>query len=160
VHLFLDCGIRVSEAVELKLEHVDLVRGIILLVNTKGRVDRSLGMNSRTRLLLRKMLSKRRDSDEEFLFVNRSGKQYTRSGLSQVFIKLKNRAGVVTEGKLHGMRRTCITTLAKNGVDIPTIQRISGHKNPKTLIDRYISIDNDHMIHSIKTKGAVQTLLP
>jgi integrase len=44
----------------------------------------------------------------------------------------------------HTMRRTAITRLVKAGVDLPTIQRISGHKT-LTMVLRYVHLHGDHI---------------
>jgi site-specific recombinase XerD len=159
--LMLDCGLRVSEAINLKIKNVDLQRKFIYLEDTKGRTDRTVGMGTATSNELKRMLKARRKatSEDDYLFVNRSGKQFTRYGLSQVFLRLKNRAGVETEGRLHGMRRTSLTTMARNGVDLPTLQKISGHKHVNTLIERYIGVDEESVRNAVREKGAVNTIL-
>jgi len=48
----------------------------------------------------------------------------------------------------HIMRHTGITRLVKAGIDLPTIQRISGHKTLKALM-RYVHLDDDHIDRSI-----------
>lgn len=44
----------------------------------------------------------------------------------------------------HTMRRTAITRLVKAGVDLPTIQRISGHKT-LAMVLRYVNVHGDHI---------------
>jgi integrase len=44
----------------------------------------------------------------------------------------------------HTMRRTAITRLVQAGVDLPTIQRISGHKT-LAMVLRYVNVHGDHI---------------
>ncbi|MCC2975719.1 tyrosine-type recombinase/integrase [Sphingomonas sp. PL-96] len=44
----------------------------------------------------------------------------------------------------HTMRRTAITRLVKAGVDLPTIQRISGHKT-LAMVLRYVHLNDQHI---------------
>lgn len=46
------------------------------------------------------------------------------------------RAGV-DDSTFHNVRATTLTWLAQSGVDIKTAMRISGHRNPKTVIQHY-----------------------
>lgn len=44
----------------------------------------------------------------------------------------------------HTMRRTAITRLVQAGVDLPTIQRISGHKT-LAMVLRYVNVHGEHI---------------
>jgi len=48
----------------------------------------------------------------------------------------------------HVMRHTAITRLVKAGVDLPTIQRISGHKT-LAMVMRYTHIYGEHLDHAV-----------
>lgn len=52
----------------------------------------------------------------------------------------------------HVMRHTAITRLVKAGIDLPTIQRISGHKTLK-MVQRYTHIHGDHIDRAISVIG-------
>ncbi len=53
----------------------------------------------------------------------------------------------------HTMRRTAITKLVRAGVDLPTIQRISGHKT-LAMVLRYVHMQFDHVDASISALDA------
>ncbi|XHR80598.1 MAG: tyrosine-type recombinase/integrase [Gloeotrichia echinulata GP01] len=62
------------------------------------------------------------------------------------------KAGLVSKGiSTHSTRRSFITNLHNNGVSIATIQKLTGHKDIKSL-NRYIEIDLEQI------KGAIATL--
>ena len=52
----------------------------------------------------------------------------------------------------HVMRHTAITNLVKAGVDLPTIQKISGHKT-LTMVLRYAHVHGHHIDEAIKKIG-------
>jgi integrase len=52
----------------------------------------------------------------------------------------------------HVMRHTAITNLVKAGVDLPTIQRISGHKT-LAMVMRYTHVHGDHIDRAIRAIG-------
>lgn len=53
----------------------------------------------------------------------------------------------------HTMRHTAITRLVKAGVDLPTIQRISGHKT-LAMVLRYVHVHGEHIDAAIDTLNA------
>jgi integrase len=53
----------------------------------------------------------------------------------------------------HTMRRTAITKLVRAGVDLPTIQKISGHKT-LAMVLRYVHMQGDHVDASISALDA------
>jgi integrase len=52
----------------------------------------------------------------------------------------------------HVMRHTAITNLVQSGVDLPTIQSISGHKT-LTMVLRYTHVHGNHIDKAIATIG-------
>lgn len=52
----------------------------------------------------------------------------------------------------HVMRHTAITNLVKSGADIPTIQKISGHKTVEMVL-RYTHVHDDHIDQAIRAIG-------
>ncbi len=52
----------------------------------------------------------------------------------------------------HVMRHTAITRLVQAGVDLPTIQRISGHKT-LAMVLRYTHVHDSHIDQAIKAIG-------
>ncbi|MEE8273074.1 MAG: tyrosine-type recombinase/integrase, partial [Alphaproteobacteria bacterium] len=81
-----------------------------------------------------------------------SGTGY-RDRMSKPFCRAVIRAGlnsaVVTP---HVMRHTAITKLVKAGVDLATIQRISGHKSVEMVL-RYTHVHDRHIDEAIKAIG-------
>ena len=52
----------------------------------------------------------------------------------------------------HVMRHTAITALVQAGVDLPTIQKISGHKT-LTMVLRYAHVHGQHIDRAIEAIG-------
>ena len=52
----------------------------------------------------------------------------------------------------HVMRHTVITDLVTSGVDLPTIQKISGHKTPAMVL-RYTHVHGNHIDRAVKAIG-------
>jgi hypothetical protein len=52
----------------------------------------------------------------------------------------------------HVMRHTAITKLVQGGVDLPTVQRISGHKT-LAMVLRYTHVHGQHIDRAIRVIG-------
>lgn len=85
-----------------------------------------------------------------------------RTNMARPFARAVVRAGMDPDKVTpHTMRHTAITRLVKAGVDLPTIQRISGHKT-LSMVLRYVHIHGEHIdtaISAIDT-GKFDALTP
>jgi integrase/recombinase XerD len=90
--------------------------------------------------------------NSQWMFPNRSGNHITLKNADLIFRSAIDRAGLSAKGiSTHSTRRTFITKLHQAGVDLYTIQKITGHQDLKSL-GRYVEIDSD------RVKGAIATL--
>ncbi|MBB4085105.1 tyrosine-type recombinase/integrase [Sphingomonas carotinifaciens] len=72
-------------------------------------------------------------------------KQPHRISMAKPFQRAVIRAGLLPDKVTpHVMRHTAITRLVKAGVDLPTVQRISGHKT-LAMVLRYVHIHGQHI---------------
>ncbi|MBE9210513.1 site-specific integrase [Nostoc sp. LEGE 06077] len=104
-------------------------------------------------LLAESLLNYKPEPSSIWLFPNREGdKSISVRWGDQVLRAAVERAGLGTKGiSTHSTRRSFITKLHRGGVDIYTIQRITGHRDLKAL-GRYVEIDSD------RVKGAINAL--
>ena len=76
-----------------------------------------------------------------------------RARMDKPFRDAVTRAGLDTRLVTpHVMRHTAITRLVQAGVDLPTIQRISGHKT-LAMVLRYAHVHGGHIDHAIRAIG-------
>jgi integrase len=100
-----------------------------------------------------------RDDGEEWVFP--SPHSDTASG-HRASMRVSFKAAVISAGldpatvTPHVMRHTAITNLVQAGVDLPTIQRISGHKK-LAMVLRYAHVHDQHIDEAIRALG--RTLL-
>lgn len=87
-----------------------------------------------------------RDDESGFVFpARRKSGQPHRYDFTDSFRRAVKRAGLDTKTVTpHTMRHTAITKLVQAGVDIPTIQRISGHKTIQ-MVMRYTHVHAPHI---------------
>ncbi len=93
------------------------------------------------------------DSNSLWLFSDRSGeKPITLRWADKILRSAAEKAGLAAKGiSTHSTRRSFITKLHRNGTDLYTIKKITGHKDFRAL-ERYVEIDND------RVKGAIAAL--
>ena len=131
-------GLRVSELVRLKPEHIHSDRMLI-------RVDQGKGRKDRYTLLSQRMLDQLRAYWREYrpdrwLFASQRGKGHlSRGSAARVYYQLKKRAGIVHGHGIHTLRHSFATHLLEAGVDLPTIQSLMGHSSLKTTA-RYLHV--------------------
>lgn len=135
--IFLYCGLRKSELVELKLDDVDFVNGR-LLIHGKGSKQRYVYMNDKVIEALQSYLEIRSElknaAYSRFVFLTGSGSEKMAvSDINRYVERLFKEAGLEGKGYVvHTLRKTMATALHNNGVDIYTIKEILGHDNIQT----------------------------
>jgi len=136
--LFLDTGIRLSELCTLTLDRVfiRLSSAPYIKVLGKGRKEREVGLHDTTAELLWKYIHMYRhphDLGEQVVFINRYGKPLTPTGIGQVILDMKKRAGI--EGirvSPHTLRQTFARTYLARGGDLGKLSRLMGHSKVST----------------------------
>ena len=131
--LFLNCGIRRSELVELNLNDVyeDRIR-----VLGKGNKERFVYFGTSCRKALDDYLEIRKDmvlSDNRALFGSRDHNRISASAVHRLVKKALLTAGLdADQFSAHKLRHTAATLMVANGVDVKTVQEVLGHENLNT----------------------------
>lgn len=122
VKVVIHTGMRKGEILNLKWEHVDFVRGIIHITNTKTDRNRDVPMNSEVREILLGLLPETR---EGYVFQNpKTGGKLT--DVKKAF-NSATREAEITDFKFHDLRHTAGTRLADAGADAFVIAEVLGH---------------------------------
>ncbi len=131
-------GLRVSELVHLRVEHIDSDRMMIRVEQGKGAKDRYTLLSSR---LLEELRSYwRLEQPHPWLFPQRKAPLPMNTTTAQrLYIAAKKRAGIKKLGSLHALRHAFATHLLEAGTDLPTIQRLLGHRNITSTM-RYLHL--------------------
>jgi integrase len=124
-------GLRVSEVVRLQLRHIDTDRMGLRIEQGKGGKDRDTLLSPR--LLDELRADWKQDRPREWLFPGREGKRPLAVATAQKFYyAAKGRAGITKRGGIHALRHAFATHLLEAGTDLPTIQRLLGHRDLDT----------------------------
>ena len=129
--LLYSCGLRVSELINLKWEHIDRSRMIINVIQAKGKKDRQVMLAPQLIPLLEDYY---REYKSKVYVLNgwKDELQYSERSVGQVVKQLAQKAGIRKKVWTHLIRHCTMTHLLEQGTDISIIQKIAGHSNPKT----------------------------
>ena len=131
-------GLRVSEAVRLKVSDVDRGRMTLRVEQGKGRKDRVVPLSRR--LLDQLEAFWKTEPPGVWLFPNRQRTRPVDITLAQkVFMRAKLRTGITKRCGIHGLRHAFATHLIESGADVPTVQRFLGHRSVSTTM-RYFHL--------------------
>jgi site-specific recombinase XerD len=131
-------GLRASEVVALKREHIDLTRKAILIRSGKGRRDRYTLLADRAAQFIGDYCAIHHI--EGWLFPGISGKSHLSIRSAQnIFDKALRNAGIRKAISIHSLRHTFATHLLESGTDIKYIQELLGHVSLRTT-QRYTHV--------------------
>ena len=136
------CGLRVSEAVGLKVMCLYLDEGFVRVIG-KGDKERLVPIGEAASDALTAYLDSRPSelSGSEFVFINRYGTPLSRVSAFKTVRKMASLAGVRKEISPHTFRHSFATHLIENGADIRFVQEMLGHQSVSTT-EIYTHIDS------------------
>jgi site-specific recombinase XerD len=131
-------GLRISEAVALKVADIDSKRGLIRVVQGKGHKDRYSMLSPRLLEVLRRYYRSARPPD--YLFPSwRKDRHLSSSSLQMACHEAAQRAHIAKRVTVHTLRHSFATHLLENGTDIRVIQVLLGHTRIDTTA-RYAAV--------------------
>jgi len=148
------CGLRISEACNLKISDADFDKGVLFIRGAKFNKDRFVPVSTSLAEMFSKYhaLFNQNNPPEDYYFRNKNGTPITSRWVYGVYRKLLWKAGISHGGKgkgprLHDFRHTfCVHTLVrqvKNGVDLyitlPILAVYIGHKSVRAT-QRYVRL--------------------
>ncbi|SEA51229.1 tyrosine-type recombinase/integrase [Bizionia paragorgiae] len=130
--LIYSCGLRISELIQLKLEHINIQRKQVFIRTAKGRKDRYVTLADSFLPLLHNYLITYRP---EVYFVEGSkGGMYSASSVRKFLTKSCKAAHIKRHVTPHTLRHSYATHLIENGVGLRHIQELLGHAKPETTM--------------------------
>ena len=143
VSLMYACGLRVSEIMNLKLEHLDFDDNIGHVRQGKGKKDRIFNIPKFLFTKLKKQVENQKENNQEYLFSGPKGKMSTRN-LQKIVRSASQKAGIKKDAHCHTLRHSFATHLLENGVDIRMIQTLLGHASLSTT-ELYTHISSEQI---------------
>lgn len=143
--LFLNCGIRRSELVNLNITDVYADR---IRVLGKGNKERFVYFGSSCRKAIDAYMEERSQkvlSDNRALFGSRDSNRISVTAVHRLVKKALLQAGLdSTQYSAHKLRHTAATMMLSGGVDVKTVQEVLGHENLNTT-QIYTHIENTEL---------------
>jgi len=148
------CGLRVSELINLKLSDLYFDEDFIK-VTGKGNKQRFVPISDvnqkhiniywkevRVHLPIKK-------EHEDYVFLNRRGKQLTRAMIFTIVKRLAEEIGLKKNISPHTFRHSFATHLLENGADLRAIQQMLGHESITTT-EVYMHVNRTHLTKVLK----------
>ena len=137
------CGLRVSEAVNLRISDIYFKEGFVRIIG-KGDKQRIVPLGDPAADAIRAYLEARiapaDTASEDILFLNRFGKPLSRVSLFNMIKAQALAAGIRKEISPHTFRHSFATHLVEHGADLRAVQEMLGHESILTT-EIYTHID-------------------
>ncbi len=153
IEVLYGCGLRVSELVNLKISNIyfndDFIR-----VTGKGDKQRLVPLGGMAKKHIRIYMNEIRihlniqKGHEDFLFLNRRGKQLTRVMIFTIIKTLAEKAGIHKNISPHTLRHSFATELIQRGADLRAIQDMLGHESITTT-EIYTHLNHNDLLDTI-----------
>lgn len=144
----LNTAMRHSEILKVRYEHIDFDSRRIFIPEAKAG-EREQVITPTLALLLANHQKSAVDKIGWVFPVLWSGRDGHRVTMGKQFKRAVERAGMSSQRVTpHVMRHTAITNLVRAGVDLPTIQKISGHRT-YAMVLRYTHVHGRHLDDAI-----------
>lgn len=153
LEVLYSCGLRVSELIQLKFTDLFYDEGFVRVIG-KGNKERLVPLSKSVEIEIATYKNKVRsklkiqEGHENFIFLNRRGKQLTRV---MIFIIVKNLAKHIDlkkEISPHTFRHSFATHLIEGGANLRAIQEMLGHESIITT-EIYTHLDQSFLKDAI-----------
>jgi site-specific recombinase XerD len=133
----LDTGLRISELAGIKLEDIESERGWIK-VKGKGAKERVVRIGATAQKALWRYMVYRHKNQHSELWLTEEGEPMKSGGIQVMMKRLKERAGVTSNGNCHRFRHTfALSFLRKDGNPF-NLQYLLGHSDLR-MVKHYVS---------------------
>ena len=137
------CGIRVSEAVGLKMSCLYFKEGFVRVIG-KGNKERLVPLNDMAADSLKAYIDRRPESadseSDDIVFLNRFGRSLSRQSMFKMIKTQALLADIRKEISPHTFRHSFATHLVEHGADLRVVQEMLGHESVTTT-EIYTHID-------------------
>lgn len=148
------CGLRVSEAVNLRISGLYLDEGFVRIIG-KGNKERLVPLGEIACDAVRIYLDARPQpadaESDDVLFLNRWGKGISRVSMFKMIKRQALVAGISKDISPHTFRHSFATHLVENGADLRVVQEMLGHESITTT-EIYTHIDTETWQREISQK--------
>ena len=134
------CGLRVSEAIELRKENLRFDEGLIAIRQSKGRKDRFVVLPKFLSARLKSYIEARAD-ENPYVFDSNRGGHLTAKSVQLILQHAVQNANISKQVHVHTLRHSYATHPLEQGTDLRIIQRLLGHSSVRTT-EIYAHVSN------------------
>ena len=142
VELLLQTGIRIGELAGLSLEDIrkskDGKIDFLYIKAAGSHPSRKVPLNRSAKKALDDYLAVRPETEDETVFVTKNGRPLLVRNIRTAIDKSFEKAGI-KNAKVNDLRNTFIAHHLANGVGLPTVSKLVGHKRLSTT-EKYLNI--------------------
>ena len=144
ISLIYSTGLRLKEAVHLKIAHIDSKVMCIKVVEGKGKKDRLVALSNNILIALRAYYLQYKPL--VYLFNGTpKGKAYSCRSVQHILEKVLHKTNLQNKGySIHTLRHSYATHLLENGADLPAIKQLMGHHHLSQTM-QYVHISTKHI---------------
>ena len=152
LELMYTTGMRVSEAISLRMEDPNLDVGFVRCIG-KGHKERIVPIGKKAIIALSRYLDKSRPKllkgkISQILFLSQLGKKISRQSVWKMIKKYAKEARIKKKIKPHTLRHSFATHLLERGADLRSVQEMLGHADISTTqVYTHINKDRLRSIH-------------
>ena len=135
-------GLRISEAINLRVIDIHSSEGYIFIKDSKGKRDRKTVLSPILLNVLRQYHKTHKPA--YWLFEGQDGGQYSAKSIQQILRRAVEKAGANPWGTVHTLRHSFATHLLQEGMNLRMIQTMLGHSSSKTteIYTHVLAINN------------------
>ena len=139
VQFSIETAIRQGELLKIRYDHINWNKRLLSLYDTKNGEDRTIPLSQKAFLILSALP---RQFDKRMFSIT---KDVLKSSWRQTLKKTK-----ISDLRWHDLRRHAISIMfSEKNLDLPSVQLISGHKNPMVLLNTYTKLDPEKLVSKL-----------
>lgn len=147
------CGLRVSEAVNLRISNLFLDVEFIKVIG-KGDKERLVPIGSQAIKYIKlykenvRVHTPPKNGEEDYLFLNKRGSRLSRVMIFYIIKEAAEKAGIKKSISPHTLRHSFATHLIEGGADLRAVQEMLGHASITTT-EIYTHLDREYLRSTI-----------
>ncbi len=148
LELLYAAGLRVSELISIKLEHLSLSTGTLTCFGKRSKW-RLVPFGNYARNAVRRYMEGERPrltkgKATDYLFLSQRGNRLTRMGFWKILRKYARASGLGQRVTPHTLRHSFATHLLEGGADLRVVQELLGHQSISTT-QIYTKVDIEYL---------------
>ena len=155
ITLFLNCGMRLSELVNINISNIDFSESRMTVIG-KGNKERTIYLNKACMKVIKDYLSIRphdkvKNDSRDALFLSERKERISNRSVQDIVKKELQKAGLdITKYSVHKLRHTAATLMYQYGnVDIRALQELLGHESISTT-EIYTHVNNERVRDAVE----------